>query len=64
MRNLFLLSGTKSEGFLKSSIKNKLLLAFLISIPTISTGIFGFPKDKCAKILIQESIKFFKSRES
>ena len=29
-----------------------------ISIPAISTGIFGFPKDKCAKILVQESINF------
>ena len=25
-----------------------------ISIPAISTGIFEFPKDKCAKILVQE----------
>lgn len=29
-----------------------------ISIPAISTGIFGFPKDKCAKILVEESINF------
>lgn len=27
-----------------------------ISIPAISAGIFGFPKEKCAKILVQESI--------
>ncbi len=31
-----------------------------ISIPAISTGIFGFPKDKCAKILVEESTKFIK----
>jgi O-acetyl-ADP-ribose deacetylase (regulator of RNase III) len=29
-----------------------------ISIPAISTGLFGFPKEKCAKILVQESINF------
>ena len=29
-----------------------------ISIPAISSGIFGFPKDKCATILIEESLKF------
>ncbi|HZD34197.1 MAG TPA: macro domain-containing protein [Nitrososphaeraceae archaeon] len=29
-----------------------------ISIPAISSGIFGFPKDKCAEILIEETSKF------
>ena len=29
-----------------------------ISIPAISSGIFGFPKDKCAKILVEESERF------
>jgi O-acetyl-ADP-ribose deacetylase len=29
-----------------------------ISIPAISSGIFGFPKDRCANILLKESIKF------
>ena len=29
-----------------------------ISIPAISAGIFGFSKEKCAKILVQESINF------
>lgn len=29
-----------------------------ISIPAISSGIFGFPKDKCAEILIEEASKF------
>lgn len=29
-----------------------------ISIPAINTGIFGFPKEKCPKILVQESINF------
>lgn len=30
-----------------------------ISIPAISSGIFGFPKDKCAKILFDVSLNFF-----
>jgi O-acetyl-ADP-ribose deacetylase len=29
-----------------------------ISMPAISSGIFGFPKDRCAKILVQEAKKF------
>jgi O-acetyl-ADP-ribose deacetylase len=35
-----------------------------ISIPAISTGIFGFPKEKCAKILVQESINFAERQDS
>ena len=34
-----------------------------ISIPAISSGIFGFPKDKCAKILVNETISFLKNLE-
>ncbi len=30
-----------------------------VSIPAISSGIFGFPKNKCAKILVKESVEFF-----
>jgi O-acetyl-ADP-ribose deacetylase len=29
-----------------------------ISIPAISSGIFGFPKERCAKILVEESKTF------
>ena len=32
-----------------------------ISIPAISSGIFGFPKDRCAKILVNEAISFLKN---
>ncbi|MFZ0629102.1 MAG: hypothetical protein WAM16_07350, partial [Nitrososphaeraceae archaeon] len=28
-----------------------------------TAGIFGFPKDKCAKILVEESIKFVKGNK-
>ncbi len=29
-----------------------------ISFPAISAGIFGFPKERCAKILIETAVKF------
>ncbi len=31
-----------------------------ISVPAISAGIFGFPKDKCAIILVTESVDFLR----
>ena len=31
-----------------------------ISLPAISSGIFGFPKDRCAKILIEESLNYIR----
>jgi len=34
-----------------------------ISMPAISSGIFGFPKDKCAKILLDESKSFLTSND-
>jgi O-acetyl-ADP-ribose deacetylase (regulator of RNase III) len=35
-----------------------------ISIPAISSGIFGFPKDRCANILLDESIKFLQNNNT
>ncbi len=35
-----------------------------ISIPAISSGIFGFPKDRCAKILIGETMRFLTQKNS
>jgi O-acetyl-ADP-ribose deacetylase len=51
---------------LSNAIKNVLALAQekkmkSISIPAISAGIFGFPKDRCAKILVGETVSFLKS---
>jgi O-acetyl-ADP-ribose deacetylase (regulator of RNase III) len=33
-----------------------------ISFPAISTGIFGFPIDRCAKIMINTAIEYLKGR--
>jgi O-acetyl-ADP-ribose deacetylase len=33
-----------------------------ISVPAISSGIFGFPKDRCARILLEESKNFLESK--
>jgi O-acetyl-ADP-ribose deacetylase len=51
---------------LTNAIRNVLLLASeqnfsSISVPAISSGIFGFPKDKCAKILVEESKRFLEN---
>lgn len=51
----------KLKGALLSSLKladEKKLKS--IAIPAISSGIFGFPKDRCAEILIRESTRFLR----
>ena len=35
-----------------------------VSMPAISSGIFGFPKDRCAKILFGESANFLKNQQT
>ena len=33
-------------------------------MPAISSGIFGFPKDRCAKILVEESKTFLQGNDN
>ena len=52
------------DNKLKNAVINSLTLATQkgfrsISMPAISSGIYRFPKDKCAEILFSESKKFF-----
>jgi len=53
------------DNKLKSAVVGSLLLASekrlrSVSIPAISSGIFGFPKDRCAMILIREAASYIK----
>ncbi|HOP86837.1 MAG TPA: macro domain-containing protein [Syntrophorhabdaceae bacterium] len=57
------------ENKLRSAIKSTLSLAEekglkSISMPAISAGIFGFPKDKCAEIITEEITKFINTKET
>src|SRR5688572_20651860 len=62
--------GEGDEDFkLSKSIHSSLSIASensynSISIPAISSGIFGFPKDRCANILLDESIKFLENNKT
>ena len=54
---------------LTNAVRNALLLASKqnfssISMPAISSGIFGFPKNKCAKILVEESKRFLEQNNN
>ncbi len=55
------------EHKLKNALLSSLLLASekgfrTISVPAISSGIFGFPKDSCARILVSEAKRFLEER--
>ena len=57
------------ENKLKRTINNVLELATSkgltsIAIPAISAGIFGFPKDKCARILVEETATFVREKKT
>ncbi|MBI4689661.1 MAG: macro domain-containing protein [Nitrospirae bacterium] len=57
------------DNKLKNAVINTLKLASerglkSVSMPAISSGIFGFPKDRCAKILVGESASFLKTLKS
>ena len=54
---------------LRKAVRSSLLLASekgfrSISMPAISSGIFGFPKDRCAKILVEESKTFLQGNNN
>ncbi len=54
------------DAKLKNAINSVLSLASeerlkSISVPAIGAGIFGFPKDRCAKILVGETTTFLKN---
>lgn len=51
------------DNKLKNAVSNSLKLASKrglksISLPAISSGIFGFPKDRCAEILVKEALNY------
>jgi O-acetyl-ADP-ribose deacetylase (regulator of RNase III) len=55
------------EAKLRSAVKNTLKLAqekafATIAMPAISAGIFGFPKDRCARIMVEEIAAFAEGR--
>jgi O-acetyl-ADP-ribose deacetylase len=53
------------DNKLKSAVLSSLQIASgkglkSISMPAISSGIFGFPKDRCATILVKEALHYIK----
>ena len=56
------------ERKLAGAVRQALYLAtdrhlLSLSMPAISSGIFGFPKDRCADILLQTTVDFLRSNE-
>ena len=62
--------GEGNEDYkLRKAVRSSLLLASKkgfrsISMPAISSGIFGFSKDRCAKILVEESKTFLQGNNN
>lgn len=57
------------DNKLRSAVQSCLKLATSkgfksISMPAISSGIFGFPKDRCAKILLDETKSFLENKQN
>jgi O-acetyl-ADP-ribose deacetylase (regulator of RNase III) len=57
------------DGKLVSAVQSVLRLAEgnglkSVSMPAISSGIFGFPKDRCAAILVGESREYLSGNPS
>lgn len=57
------------ENKLKKAVQNTLRLATekvftSISLPAISAGIFGFPKDLCAGIIVNETMTFLRKQQT
>lgn len=60
--------GSEDEK-LKSAVSEALHLASQrgfksIAMPAISSGIFGFPKDRCAEILVSQTVRFLDENSS
>lgn len=56
------------ERKLRSAVRSALKVAeelgvSSVSLPAISTGIFGYPKDEGTKVIVDEVINFLKERE-
>jgi O-acetyl-ADP-ribose deacetylase (regulator of RNase III) len=61
--------GEDEDNKLRKAVQSSLILASekgfkSVSMPAISSGIYGFPKDRCAKILVNESIDFLKNNDN
>lgn len=58
----------EEDSKLKSAIRNVLELAEnhgikSVAIPAVSSGIFGFPKERAANIIFREVVEFLKNRK-
>ena len=56
------------ENKLKNAVNSVLNLSDkkgfkAISMPAISAGIFGFPKERCARIMVNETVNFLKANK-